>query len=123
MSASIRATTTLEGNSVTLNVAAMMTAPPPPPPPMKVAVSRRGTIVTIKKGSIDITIEIPADATKPVTVNARGRVVCNAPAAKPAKRRTSAKPAGGIKKKGGKKASGGDTAAMTDPPPPDHKGS
>ena len=112
MSASIRATTKIEGNSVTLEVVAM-TAPPPPPPPIRVAVSRRGSVVTIKKGSIDIVIDIPSNPTKPVTVNARGRAVCNAPTAKSGPQKKAKKAV-----KRAKRSLGGATAAMTDPPPP-----
>jgi hypothetical protein len=112
MSASIRATTKIEGNSVTLEVVAM-TAPPPPPPPIRVAVSRRGSVVTIKKGSIDIVIDIPSNPTKPVTVNARGRAVCNAPTAKSGPKKKAKKAV-----KRAKRSLGGATAAMTDPPPP-----
>jgi hypothetical protein len=119
MPASVRATTLIEGSSVTLNVVAMTVGPPPPPPPpFRVVLGRRGTTVTIKKGSIDITIDIPTDATKPVMVNARGRVVCNAPAAKAAKVKTAAKGAG-TRKKGGKKLARATKPAMTVPPPPD----
>lgn len=113
MSASIRATTTIEGNTVTLNVAAMTAPPPPPPPPLRVAVSRRGSVVTIKKGSIDIVIDIPSNPTKPVTVNARGRAVCNAPTAKSGPKKKAKKAV-----KRAKRSLGGATAAMTDPPPP-----
>jgi len=116
MPASIRATTTVEGNVVTLNVAAMTASPPPPPPPpFRVELTRRGTTVTIRKGKIDVTIEIPADAAKPVVVDARGNAVCRGPAA-PA----TAKKAPAARKRATKRGTRA-TAAMTPPPPPDDK--
>ena len=120
MPASIRATTTIEGNSVTLNVAAMTIGPPPPPPPFRVLLGRRGATVVIKKGTIDITIDIPSDATKPVTVNARGRVVCNGPMGAAPKARAAKKRSGG--KKASKSTGGATTRGMTIGPPPDDKG-
>lgn len=91
MAASIRAVTNVDGNTVTLTVTAMTTSPPP----FRVVMGRRGATVIIKKGGVDIAIDLPADAKKPATVTARGRVVCDGP---------------GAKKKG-----------MTPPPPPDQK--
>jgi len=123
MPASIRASTTVEGNTVTLNVAAMTGAPPPPPPPpFRVVVTRRGTVVTIKKGSINITIDIPANSTKPVVVDARGRAVCKGPATSAAKRGTASKGKKRVKKSASAKRTAPQTAAMTPPPPPDDKG-
>ncbi|MEO5764680.1 MAG: hypothetical protein ABIR52_05165 [Casimicrobiaceae bacterium] len=129
MATSVRATTLVEGNVVTLNVAAMTIGPPPPPPPpFRIALSRRGTVVTIKKGSIDITIDIPADGTRPVVVDARGRAVCRSGSAtgakaKPAAKKPAARPKRAAQpKRAARRGPPQATAAMTMPPPPDDKG-
>ena len=115
MSKSIRTTTTVDGNTVTLNVDGAMS-----PPPVRVAVSRRGAVVTIKKGAVDITIDIPADATKKVTIKGRGRVVCSAQGRPMTD--SPPPPGGGKKMKKAKKSKKTiKRKAMTDPPPPPPK--
>src|SRR5947207_1253216 len=122
MPASIRATTTIEGNTVTLNLAGMTVGPPPPPPPpFKIALTRRGAVLTIKKGKVDITIELPADAGKPVVVDARGNAVCRGPGVASSKAGVAKKPKAPAARKRTTKRAPLRAAEMTPPPPPDQK--